>query len=98
MAGHYTVAIDHYRVALSMNPQFYSSQFGIADTYMLMGDETRARQEYEKAFQKFPSLPELDCIRWKTREAATYLLPTKMISQGQIRPSRHLLITLMTST
>ena len=37
MAGHYTVAIDHYRVALSMNPQFYSSQFGIADTYMLMG-------------------------------------------------------------
>ena len=73
MAGHYTVAIDHYRVALTINPQFYSSQFGIADTYMLMGDETRARQEYEKAFQKFPSLPELDCIRWKTREAATYL-------------------------
>jgi tetratricopeptide (TPR) repeat protein len=73
MAGHYTVAIDHYRVALSMNPQFYSSQFGIADTYMLMGDETRARQEYEKAFQKFPSLPELDRIRWKTRQAATYV-------------------------
>jgi len=24
MAGHYTVAIDHYRVALSMNPRFYS--------------------------------------------------------------------------
>src|ERR1700686_3166464 len=73
MAGHYTVAIDHYRVALTINPQFYSSQFGIADTYLLMGDETRARQEYETAFKKFPSLPELDRIRWKTRQAATYV-------------------------
>ena len=73
MAGHYTIAIDHYRVALGFNPQFYSSQFGIADTYLLMGDETRARQEYEKAFKKFPSLPELDEIRWKTRQASTYV-------------------------
>jgi tetratricopeptide (TPR) repeat protein len=73
MAGYYTVAIDHYRVALSINPQFYSSQFGIADTYLLMGDEGRARQEYEIAFQKFPSLQELDRIQWRTREATTYL-------------------------
>ncbi|OLE10589.1 MAG: hypothetical protein AUG89_11955 [Acidobacteria bacterium 13_1_20CM_4_56_7] len=76
MAGHYTVAIDHYRVALSMNPQFYSSQFGIADTYMLTGEETRARQEYEIGFQKFPSLPDLDYIRWKTRQATTYVHET----------------------
>jgi tetratricopeptide (TPR) repeat protein len=73
LAGHYTIAIDHYRVALSLNPHFYSSQFGIADTYLLMGDEVRARQEYDAAFKKFPSLPELDCIRWKTRQAATYV-------------------------
>jgi tetratricopeptide (TPR) repeat protein len=73
MAGHYTIAIDHYRVALSINPQFYSSQFGIADTYLLMGDEGRARQEYETAFKKFPSLQELDRIQWRTREATTYL-------------------------
>jgi len=73
MAGHYTIAIDHYRVALSLDPQFYSSQFGIADTYLLMGAEVRARQEYDAAFKNFPSLPELDCIRWKTRQAATYL-------------------------
>jgi tetratricopeptide (TPR) repeat protein len=73
MAGHHMVAIDHYRVALSMNPRFYSSQFGIADTFMLMGDETRARQEYEIAFKKFPSLPDLECIRWKTRQASTYV-------------------------
>ncbi|MGH9515442.1 MAG: tetratricopeptide repeat protein [Terriglobales bacterium] len=73
MAGYYTVAIDHYRVALSINPQFYSSQFGIADTYLLIGNEERARREYETAFQKFPSLGELDRIQWRTREATTYI-------------------------
>jgi tetratricopeptide (TPR) repeat protein len=73
LAGHYTIAIDHYRVALTLNPRFYSSQFGIADTYLLMGDEVRARQEYDTAFKKFPSLPESDTIRWKTRQAATYI-------------------------
>jgi tetratricopeptide (TPR) repeat protein len=73
MAGHYVIAIDHYRVALTIDPKFYSSQFGIADTYMLMGDEIRARQEYDNAFTKFPSLPELDRIRWMTRQATTYI-------------------------
>jgi tetratricopeptide (TPR) repeat protein len=73
MAGYYNVAIDHYRVALSINPRFYSSQFGIADTYLLMGNESRARQEYETAFKKFPSLGELDRVQWRTREAATYI-------------------------
>lgn len=73
MAGYYTVAIDHYKVALTIDPKFYPSQFGIADTYMLMGDENRARQEYVAAFKKFPSLPELDRIRWMTRQATTYI-------------------------
>jgi tetratricopeptide (TPR) repeat protein len=73
MAGHYTIAIDHYRVALSLNPHFYSSQFGIADTYLLMGAEKQARQEYDTAFEKFPSLQELENVRWKTRQAATYV-------------------------
>src|SRR5208337_1985993 len=52
--------------------QFYSSQFGIADTYSLMGDQVRARKEYMIAFQKF-SLPELHRIQWQTREAVTYV-------------------------
>jgi tetratricopeptide (TPR) repeat protein len=55
-----------------INPEFYSSQFGIADTYSLMGDQVRARKEYEIGFQKF-SLPELQQILWKTREAATFV-------------------------
>ena len=72
MAGRFNQSIEHYRTALVINPEFYSSQFGIADTYSLMGDHVRARKEYEFGFQKF-SLPELQQILWKTREAATYV-------------------------
>lgn len=73
LAGHYKAAIEHYRAALAINPQFYTSAYGIADTYLLMGEEVRARQEYKKAFEKFPSVPEMELIQWRTREATTYL-------------------------
>lgn len=72
MAGHFDQAIEHYRDALAINPNFYSSQFGIADTYSLMGDQKRARQEYSIAFRKFP-LPELHSVQWQTRAATTYV-------------------------
>jgi len=72
MAGHFDQAIEHYRAALAINPEFYSSQFGVADTYSLMGDQVRARKEYEAGFRKF-SLPELHTIQWQTREATTYV-------------------------
>jgi len=72
LAGRFNQSIEHYRTSLVINPEFYSSQFGIADTYSLMGDQVRARKEYEIGFQKF-SLPELQQILWKTREAATYI-------------------------
>jgi len=72
MAGSFNKSLDHYRAALAIDPQFYSSQFGIADTYSLMGDQVRARQEYEIGFQKFP-MPELHEVQWQTREAETYI-------------------------
>jgi tetratricopeptide (TPR) repeat protein len=72
MAGHFEPAIEHYRAALRINPEFYSSQFGIADTYSLMGDQIQARKEYETGFRKF-SLPELHKIQWQTREAITFV-------------------------
>lgn len=72
MAGHFDQAIEHYRAALAIDPKFYSSQFGIADTYSLMGDQLRARKEYEAAFQKF-QLPELHRVQWETCEAITYV-------------------------
>ncbi len=73
MAGQYEAAVEHYRAALAINPQFYTSAYGIADTYLLMGEEVRAREEYKKAFEKFPSVPEGEYVQWKTREATTYL-------------------------
>jgi len=72
LAGRFNQSIEHYRTSLVLNPEFYSSQFGIADTYSLMGDQARARKEYEIGFKKF-TLPELQQILWKTREAATYV-------------------------
>jgi tetratricopeptide (TPR) repeat protein len=82
MAGSFTKSLDHYRAALAIDPQFYSSQFGIADTYSLMGDQVRARQEYEIAFQKFP-LPELHLVQWQTREAETF------IREGDLKGADH---------
>ncbi len=73
MAGHFDEAIQHYQAALAIDPQFYSSQFGIADTYSLMGNQNRAREGYRAGFQKFPALPELHRVQWQTREATTYV-------------------------
>jgi tetratricopeptide (TPR) repeat protein len=82
MAGSFDKSLEHYRAALAIDPQFYSSQFGIADTYSLMGDQVRARQEYEAGFQKF-SLPEVHLVQWKTREAETF------IREGDLKGADH---------
>jgi tetratricopeptide (TPR) repeat protein len=49
MAGRYDEAIEHYRMALRIDPNFHSSQLGIADTYSLMGQQRKARVEYFNA-------------------------------------------------
>ena len=49
MAGRYEEAIEHYRTALRIDPNFHSSQLGIADTYSLMGQQKKAREEYFNA-------------------------------------------------
>jgi tetratricopeptide (TPR) repeat protein len=72
LAGRFDQSVERYRAALAINPEFYSSQFGVADTYSLMGDQVRARKEYEIGFQKF-SIPQQHWILWKTREAGTYV-------------------------
>ena len=73
LAGQFQESIEHYQAALAINPEFYSSLFGIGDTYSLMGNQVQARKEYEAAFRKFPHLPELHLIQWQTREAITYV-------------------------
>ena len=46
MLGDYPAALEHYRNALKINPHFNASQVGVASTYALMGDETKARAQY----------------------------------------------------
>jgi tetratricopeptide (TPR) repeat protein len=51
MAGDDKEALQHYSVALKIIPNYFSSQIGLGDTYVLMGNTVRARQEYDKALR-----------------------------------------------
>ena len=52
MSGNFDAALEHYRAALKIDPEFDYSQLGLGDTYALMGNEAQARVEYDKAIQK----------------------------------------------
>ena len=54
MAGQFSSALEHYRASLAIDASFNTSQLGLADTYALMGDQERARQEYDKAVANEP--------------------------------------------
>jgi tetratricopeptide (TPR) repeat protein len=54
MAGQFEGALEHYRAALNIDPNFNTSQLGLGDTYALMGDQEKARQEYDKAIVREP--------------------------------------------
>jgi Tfp pilus assembly protein PilF len=51
LAGDDQASLAHYGAALQIDPLFFSSQIGIADTLTLMGDYTNARLEYERAIR-----------------------------------------------
>lgn len=55
MAGFFDVALEHYRTALKIDPNFRTSQVGLGDTYALMGAEEQARIEYDKAIEMEPN-------------------------------------------
>ena len=61
LAGRYGESLEHYRRALKILPTFESSQLGLGDTYALMGDEKRARDEYEKCSGSGSVSTRLDC-------------------------------------
>jgi len=61
LSGRYEEALEHYRRALKILPTFASSQLGVGDTYALMGEEKRARDEYEKCSSSGPVSVRLDC-------------------------------------
>ena len=51
MSGNFEGALEHYRAALKIDPDFDYSQLGLGDTYALMGNQAQARVEYDKAIQ-----------------------------------------------
>ncbi len=71
MAGDFESALAHYQAALKMDPDFVSSQIGIADTYALMGNQEQARIEYDKAIQFAHN--ETDRLDYEMQKAMTYV-------------------------
>src|SRR5215467_14089888 len=71
MAGQFDQALEHYHASLKIDPTFVFSQLGVADTYALMGDESRARAEYAMAIPHATSRTE--AANWSLQSAMTYL-------------------------
>jgi len=71
MAGDFESALAHYRAALRMDPDFVSSQIGVADTYALMGNQDQARVEYDKAIRFAHN--ETDRLSYCMQKAMTYV-------------------------
>lgn len=71
MAGRFDDALAHYRASLKIDPNFTMSQIGIGDTYALMGDEARARTEYEVAMPKAAN--KTLSAQWSLQKAITWV-------------------------
>ena len=71
MAGEFDSALAHYSAALKIDPDFVSSQLGLADTYALMGNQEQARVEYDKAVRFAHN--EADRLSYEMQKAMTYV-------------------------
>lgn len=71
MGGKFDDALLHYRASLKLDPGFVESQLGLADTYALMGDESRARAEYAVAIQHARSKSQ--AAGWSLNAAVSYI-------------------------
>jgi tetratricopeptide (TPR) repeat protein len=69
-AGQYDAALDKYRMAIRVDPTF-GSEFGVADTYAVMGREAEARAEYAKALMFVTS--ESDRVEYELQTALTWI-------------------------
>ena len=70
MSGNFDAALEHYRAALKIDPDFDYSQLGLGDTYALMGNQAQARVEYEKAIQQAHT--EADRLSYALQNATTW--------------------------
>ncbi len=71
MAGNFEGSLTHYRAALKIDPDFVTSQLGLADTYALMGNQEQARIEYDKAIRFAHT--EADRLTYGMQKAMTYV-------------------------
>jgi tetratricopeptide (TPR) repeat protein len=69
-AGQYDAAIEKYRMAIRVDPNF-GSEFGVADTLAVMGKEPEAREEYAKALMFVTS--ESDRVEYELQTAVTWI-------------------------
>lgn len=70
MAGRFDDALTHYHASLKIDPTFIESQLGLGDTYALMGEESRAREEYATAIAR--ATTRVEKISFALQAAATY--------------------------
>jgi tetratricopeptide (TPR) repeat protein len=71
MAGNFEGSLAHYHAALAIDPDFVTSQLGLGDTYALMGNQERARVEYDKAIRFAHN--EADRLLYSMQKAMTYV-------------------------
>ena len=71
MAGEFESSLRHYRAALKIDPDFVTSQLGLGDTYALMGNQQKARVEYEKAVRFAHN--EADRLTYSMQSAMTWV-------------------------
>lgn len=55
LSGRFDEALQQYHMALKIDPTFYISQKELGETYALMGEGEKAREEYAKAIHDAPS-------------------------------------------
>src|SRR6202049_2391485 len=71
MAGNFEGSLTHYRAALQIDPDFVTSQLGLGDTYALMGNQEKARLEYDKAIRFAHN--EADRLTYSMQRAMTFV-------------------------
>jgi len=87
-AGLYDAALDKYRMAIRVDPTF-GSEFGVADTYAVMGREQEARDEYAKAMMFVTS--ESDRVDYELQSALTWIRENnhKQVDKSLHEVARH---------
>ena len=96
MAGNFDAALEHYRAALKLDPQFVYSQLGVADTYALMGQYEQARLEYDKAVKAAEN--PADRLEYRMQRATTWAREGRLLEANKefhvslMTPIRRILI------